>query len=486
MKSIKNISKKERVMIFSYTKQPERICALAAKVSNTPKTAIKNIFSPYNAEKDRELISKVIKLGHISIIEHISFTFAFENVSVFFEQFMIEHRLISLTIKSRRFVDFSKSGYYMPNFRFTDEESEKKYKRKSENLYLEHMNWLFSNYEYLVKRGVPKEDARFILPYSFFSSFYCTVNARELAHILFKGIYGSHKEYQEINEICNDILNKVKAICPTVFNDLSILEKGEYYKNNEINKLIISNNVSRKCISKCELINYTKNPEKTVVISAIIKDKLCSFKTANELVRKNKKEIKKILKSVILSDNPRELEQIYFTYKLSGLSLAGVTHLVRHRIQSIIIPQFTKILDNKRYIVPGTVKKNNELFAKYNIIWKKHKALLKTFKKWRIFKEDLIYMNLSGDLIDVVTTMNGRELLKFFKQRTCRRAQWEIRIFALQMLINAMKTAPNIFLYAGPSCYTRGYCCEGNFGCGNLNKSQKFFKSLNKEGVKEK
>ena len=56
-------------------------------------------------------------MGHMSFIEHATFTIAFENVSAFVEQFFIEFRLASFTIKSRRYVDFGKMGFYIPKFR---------------------------------------------------------------------------------------------------------------------------------------------------------------------------------------------------------------------------------------------------------------------------------------------------------------------------------------------------------------------------------
>ena len=56
--------------------------------------------------------------------------------------------------------------------------------------------------------------------------------------------------------------------------------------------------------------------------------------------------------------------------------------------------------------------------------------------------------------------MNARELHHFFELRLCKRAQWEIRELARQMLILVRKEAPEIFYIAGPSCVTEGICKE--------------------------
>jgi len=66
----------------------------------------------------------------------------------------------------------------------------------------------------------------------------------------------------------------------------------------------------------------------------------------------------------------------------------------------------------------------------------------------------------------VVVTMNARALLNFFKERTCVRAQWEIRAMANRMLEECMKVAPTIFKYAGPSCVTDKVCRQGKRSCG--------------------
>ena len=77
-------------------------------------------------------------------------------------------------MKSRRYVDFSGVGYYVPP----------ELEGEPLALYRDYMDTLFSAYGTLLERGVPKEDARFLLPYSFRSNFYCTLNARELAHVI--------------------------------------------------------------------------------------------------------------------------------------------------------------------------------------------------------------------------------------------------------------------------------------------------------------
>ena len=88
-------------------------------------------------EKNTKLITKVTKSGHTSTVEHIFFNLAFENVSVVVEQFMIEFRLASFTVKSRRYVDFYDAGFYVPEFK--DNANKEKY--------ISHITSLFETYK---------------------------------------------------------------------------------------------------------------------------------------------------------------------------------------------------------------------------------------------------------------------------------------------------------------------------------------------------
>jgi thymidylate synthase (FAD) len=66
----------------------------------------------------------------------------------------------------------------------------------------------------------------------------------------------------------------------------------------------------------------------------------------------------------------------------------------------------------------------------------------------------------------MMVTMNVRELRHFFSLRCCRRAQWEIRQLADEMLRLCYQVAPALFADAGPGC-VRGECPEGEKTCGN-------------------
>ena len=160
-------NKQPQAVILSMTRDGEKLCAAGGRISTQPGDAIEIWNHSQDAEKNSRLIQKVTRSGHNSVVEHACFHLAFQNVSVMVEQFMIEFRLASFTVKSRRYVDFSSAGYYMPEG--LDE--------ALTQTYATHMEALFADYQYLIEHDVPKEDARFVLPYCFCSNFYCAVPA---------------------------------------------------------------------------------------------------------------------------------------------------------------------------------------------------------------------------------------------------------------------------------------------------------------------
>ena len=83
-------------------------------------------------------------------------------------------------------------------------------------------------------------------------------------------------------------------------------------------------------------------------------------------------------------------------------------------------------------------------------------------------KEDARYVLPNACETKLVVTMNARSLLHFFQVRCCRRAQWEIRQLADQMLQEVRRVSPLLFKHAGPLCETKGICPEGELSCGRL------------------
>ena len=422
---------KSRATIISCNMNSEAVCASAARISTTKGNAIEIFENARSNPRNQELIKKVMQSGHNSFIEHAVFTIAFSNVSVLVEQSIIEFRLASYTVKSRRYVDFGKMGYYTPEDLCV----------KAKTMYRSHMDFLFGEYDYFVSNGTPKEDARFVLPYSFLSNFYCTVNARELLHVLTEVFGGRRARYRELVDLCNQICDQLNELFPCIRHELDAICGKNGTEDVKVSLTEISD---EPIISKSgvDLVNYSDSTKNKYFVDYFDSG---SGKALG-------KEI------------PRLHEFITASFIIRDLSLAGLTHLVRHRIQSIIIPPIWCV-DANRFLVPASIA-NSEVLSKrfFDVVARNVECRVK-LREYGFRNE--MYLALSGNTMDVITSMNARELDLFFKLRCCSRAQWEIRGVAIDMLHKLRDIDDELFSGFGPSCYADGQCPEGQLGCGN-------------------
>lgn len=452
---------KHGVFVIGYSNVGQDVCAASGRISTQNGTALEIFEKSHDENKNTNLIGKVTKSGHTSTIEHIFFNLAFENVSVVVEQFMIEFRLASFTVKSRRYVDFSDCGYFMPEFK--SEEDKIKYTTV--------MDKLFDTYSALVSRGIPKEDARFVLPYCFYSNFYCSLGGRELINVLNAMIYGRGRKVKEIYDLGLTLLEQCKTIAPGLFVDFEV--KGQKYSDEIDSDFDFEDKKSTKEL--CEIISATPNGEYNVALCALIEAGYSKERAADIL--KDKENLSSVLKKLVACSRQRALESYNCTVKFNGVSLSTLTHFARHRIQGICIPNLIKA-DRNNYVLPQTIKADSELSLIYTDAFESMKSLYNEFKEKGYDDSVLIYCVLSGNTLDIVTTMNAREMLLFFRLRSCTRAQWEIQLFANDFLKKLRQISPQLFSLYGPSCYVLSYCPEGRMTCGRSSEIKEIFSNL--------
>lgn len=431
----------------------DAIISAAGRISTTQGTA-DEIYEKSKAndrEKNGKLIDKILMSGHTSVLEHANFNLSFDNVSVFVEQFIIEFRLASFTVKSRRYVDFSGMGFYKPVLPSEELEDE----------YNNHMKYLFNEYSYFLEKGVPKEDARFVLPYSFRSNFYCTVNARELVHIVNEMLNGRGAKYPEIKALGRMLAEQCKEEMP--FLPIAEYEADAYTDIAEDFKEYIHTNADCEDSEPVTLLYATDDPCGKICEAFALYHRLPGLDTDNPECRE------KVIKTILRQPRRRELEQVSATVRFNNVSLAGLTHLVRHRMQSLVIPELIDACDYSKYVFPKSVVDCGEE-TRYREVFKKSAELNKKLADCGVSRYDRVYTLLSGMTIPVMTTMNANELFIFFKLRTCNRAQWEIREDADCLLSILRKQSPELFKHFGPSCFVSGKCPEGRMTCGKINE----------------
>ena len=447
-------------------KEREKIVATAGKLSRFPGKVTEVYRDSKDQAKNERFINRVISMGHESITDHDYLVFAIEDVSPIVEQILIEERIASFTIKSRREVDFSKSGYYVPTFR-DENYNEIKNNTFLQKAYENHMQYLFGEYSKLIEMGVKKEDARFVLPYSFHSNIIMGVDAHTLKNLIVRFTKGKESKIAELKElgekfysiVCNylpyykDVIDNTKAI------------------NEDLVKLFLNQKIINHyndLLDNVKLVSNTKDVDKEIIVTALMRIYNYSHENAShfyEKIFKNNEGLKNELMRIILINGGEEFKQVNFKFNIP-ISLAVLTHLTRHRTHHLMVPDFTPIRDLTKYIVPPTL--NEETKKIYESVFENNQRMYLTFKQFGICEEDLIYFYLAGNKVNVLTNMDGKTLQHIARLRICNKAQWEIRKVTGEMRKLVLEKAPIYGSILGPDCEVFLECHEGKESCGKV------------------
>jgi len=231
---------------------------------------------------------------------------------------------------------------------------------------------------------------------------------------------------------------------------------------------------------KVILLRHTPNPEETVAMSA----KLCYSPSDIESLKEKieMRDQKVFVERLVKMGHMTPIEHVSFTFAVEGISRACSHQLVRHRLASYSQQSQRYVSEESGfdYIIPPSIKKHKELkniflsFMKeaqksYNFIVRE---LNERGVKGESANQDARFVLPNAAETKIIITMNARELLHFFRQRCCNRAQWEIRYMAEEMSKRVKKIAPTIFHKAGPGCLYSP-CPEGEYSCGKIKEVRK-------------
>ena len=434
---------RSRAIIVNKNQEALRSAAASARMSTQQGTAMEIYEKSAGDEKDLNLLNKVLSSGHKSVIEHQTLTVAFNDVSVLAEQFLIECRLASFTVKSRRYVDFGSAGWVCPEGLTEAQKA----------LYDKTMSARFEDYRQLLELGVPKEDARFVLPYCLRSNFFMTLNARELIGLVCAMIQGRGKGFCEIEALGRQLKAQFDGMYPGVID-----AEAKRYPRYEPMSLPGKIHLGTDREGDAELIDAPGDTEGFLdAVYGFTGRFPMSYTEAHGY-------------AMMTDARPRELEMLHYTFKIKRVSLACVTHFTRHRMLSLLVPPVSRALSQGDYVLPETVKADSRAETIYRRAFEAQGLAAREALVLGVCMENLSYFALSGHELDLMISMNLRELIHFMKLRTCRRAQWEIRGVAWKMLRLLCDLEPEVFTRIGPSC-VYGKCPEGRMSCGRPYKN---------------
>ncbi len=174
-----------------------------------------------------------------------------------------------------------------------------------------------------------------------------------------------------------------------------------------------------------------------------------------------------LVRRVLASGHTSVLEHASFTFAIDGISRACSHQLVRHR-QASYSQQSQRYVHNEEpdYVVPSRIKELGQE-DRFKQAMENAWAMYRALEIAGVHQEDARLVLPNAASTRLVVTMNARALHHFFSLRCCRRAQWEIRDLANEMLRQCRRVAPVLFETAGPGC-ARGPCPEGAKSCGGM------------------
>ena len=197
------------VELLYHTPDPERAIATAARLCYAPVGAAE-LMETMSEERMHSVLSTIMKSGHFSTLEHVSYTFAVDGVSRALTHQLVRHRLASFNQQSQRYVKFAGDVEVVKPPTVAAQED-------TSRIFDEAIDAVVDAYHKLLDAGVPAEDARYLLPNAAETKIVITMNIRELLHFL--SLRCCNRAQWEIRELANRMLELVRPTAPYIFMD---------------------------------------------------------------------------------------------------------------------------------------------------------------------------------------------------------------------------------------------------------------------------
>lgn len=229
------------VQLLEATPEPERLICQAARndymedyVADTPfETVMESIGGDSIEEQKETLISHLLEHGHFGPFEHPHATFAVKGVSRSCMAQLTRHRHVSFDVQSMRYVSFDdvdpddvRDGEMVvvppsatdPDWVGRNQEGgpvDEETAAEREALFRESVASSFEAYQELLERGMPPEDARYVLPIGSKVNLVMSMNARMLMHVADMRAAGDAQ--WEIRQLTEGVLELATEWCPITF-----------------------------------------------------------------------------------------------------------------------------------------------------------------------------------------------------------------------------------------------------------------------------
>jgi thymidylate synthase (FAD) len=158
----------------------------------------------------KALESKKIPFDPEMLMDHVVYMFEIEDVSRVTTHQLVRHRVASYDQESQRFSAATKEGVVTPPSISANEAAAKAYDGALKAVY--------DAYEKMVAAGVPKEDARYILPTAIKTKLVMTLNARSLMHVVWQRT--ALQAQWEIRELATSLHDLAREATPELWTKI--------------------------------------------------------------------------------------------------------------------------------------------------------------------------------------------------------------------------------------------------------------------------
>jgi thymidylate synthase (FAD) len=166
-------------------------------------------------DKQADFVARILESGHVSPIEHVSFTFAVEGVSRALTHQLVRHRIASYSQQSQRYVDASSFDYILPPAVANIPKARERFEAFMAQAGAAYQD-LKAILEQAGRGDKAKEDARFVLPQAAETRIVATMNCRSLLNFFEQRC--CNRAQWEIRALADSMLALCRERLPEVFS----------------------------------------------------------------------------------------------------------------------------------------------------------------------------------------------------------------------------------------------------------------------------
>jgi len=369
-------------------------------------------------KRRNRILNVTLESGHLSVLDQAVYTIYISDIPRLATLFIVQPIYMSHLQQSMRRVE--PYGVYIP-----DEIKDREIIGSIEES--------IDLYYKMVDHGIPKEDARYVIPLYTSTNIQSIGNLREITHLHLLSRYRGIPKI--CREIINEIVDKINRSTPNVIRN--------YGENFNILKYYPMPNIFRF--------------EDTVVDKLAdkgIKRKLLGY---TEIIRVEERELYIALKERDYSYLMQLRNNVYNV--VVKMSLSAFHQALRQRTLNHIPESIYHALKRFDITIPPSIY-NSKFRDRYVYMVKKLYRLY--IENGKTYHDKTIYIGLvshAHNIYDVVR-LDGWNIVGALPTRRCIKAQWEIRRVVGDMILEVKKVNSVIPKYSLPGCITFGKCPE--------------------------